>query len=177
VATLLSSEQAAWLRDNGGTIICGLVVLGVVYIVLSIVIHIRGIRRFRREVSKRRPVSTGEFLAAIGAEPGHEAVYVAIRETLAEQAKIRPEVVYPTDTFELIYRMTFYGFDSIEFVMALEDAFGCHIPDEIAEKIPFPSSDSEYASTTLADCVRGMLESEEVAKLVMEHAEETKARR
>jgi acyl carrier protein len=119
------------------------------------------VRRRRREVAARPHMGTEEFLASIGVVPGHEGVYVAMREAMAGQAKVPVETIYPNDTIEFLYSLTFDGFDTVEIVIALENQLSIYIPDETAEKIPFP-----HDSTTLAACARGLIECEELMSLV-----------
>jgi acyl carrier protein len=135
----------------------GALTIGGIYYLTT---HIRRVRNFRRKVAKRRHVPTDEYLTTIGADSKYDAVYIAMRDTMAHQAKVPPEVIYPTDTLDFIYLMTLDGFDSVKIVMALEDSLGVSIPDEIAEQIVFPKTRTEYASISLSDCVGKMLECE-----------------
>jgi len=80
---------------------------------------------------------------------------------MAKQAKVPVEVIYPGDSMKFILSLTFDGFDAVEITVAIEDALGIHLPDEIADKIPFPQDD-----TSLADTIRGLIECKEFADLV-----------
>jgi acyl carrier protein len=132
------------------------------------VAYVRSVRRFRRDISKRRRVSTEEFLSAIGDEPRYDALYVAMREAFARMGKVPVEVIYPIDTFELFYMLTFNGFDTVEITMALDKSLDIWIPDNVAERVSFPTTPAEYANTTIVDCVKRMLESEALRSLLAE---------
>ena len=56
-----------------------------------------------------------------------------IKAIIAEQLGVKPEEVTPQASF--IEDLGADSLDTVELVMALEEEFGCEIPDEDAEKM------------------------------------------
>ncbi len=56
-----------------------------------------------------------------------------ITEIIVEQLGVKPEEVVPEASF--VDDLGADSLDTVELVMALEEEFGCEIPDEDAEKI------------------------------------------
>ncbi|MFA6599448.1 MAG: acyl carrier protein [Candidatus Omnitrophota bacterium] len=61
------------------------------------------------------------------------AVQDKITEIIVEQLGVKPEEVVPEASF--VDDLGADSLDTVELVMALEEEFGCEIPDEDAEKI------------------------------------------
>ncbi len=61
------------------------------------------------------------------------AVQDKITEIIVEQLGVKPEEVIPEASF--VDDLGADSLDTVELVMALEEEFGCEIPDEDAEKI------------------------------------------
>jgi acyl carrier protein len=61
------------------------------------------------------------------------AVFDEVKEVVVEQLNVNPEEVKPEAKF--IDDLGADSLDVVELVMALEEKFGCEIPDDEAEKI------------------------------------------
>lgn len=62
-----------------------------------------------------------------------EEIFAKVKKIVAEQLEIEPEKVTPEANFA--NDLNADSLDTVELVMALEEAFDVEIPDEAAEKI------------------------------------------
>ncbi|MBP6874810.1 MAG: acyl carrier protein [Candidatus Eisenbacteria bacterium] len=76
-----------------------------------------------------------------------------VREIIVEQLGVTPEQVVPEASF--IDDLGADSLDTVELVMAFEDAFSVEIPDEDAEKLTRVGDAIEYLKTRLAEKANG----------------------
>jgi len=72
-----------------------------------------------------------------------------VRDIVVEQLGVTPEQVVPEASF--IDDLGADSLDTVELVMAFEDAFGIEIPDEDAEKMQSVSNAIEYLTKKLTE--------------------------
>lgn len=72
-----------------------------------------------------------------------------VREIIVEQLGVTPEQVVPEASF--IDDLGADSLDTVELVMAFEDAFSIEIPDEDAEKLQRVGDAIEYLKKKLAE--------------------------
>jgi len=72
-----------------------------------------------------------------------------VREIIVEQLGVTPEQVVPEASF--IDDLGADSLDTVELVMAFEDAFSVEIPDEDAEKLTRVGDAIEYLKKRLAE--------------------------
>jgi acyl carrier protein len=72
-----------------------------------------------------------------------------VREIIVEQLGVTPEQVVPEASF--IDDLGADSLDTVELVMAFEDAFNIEIPDEDAEKLQRVGDAIEYLKKKLAE--------------------------
>jgi acyl carrier protein len=72
-----------------------------------------------------------------------------VREIIVEQLGVKPEQVVPEASF--IDDLGADSLDTVELVMAFEDAFNIEIPDEDAEKLQRVGDAIEYLKKKLAE--------------------------
>ena len=72
-----------------------------------------------------------------------------VREIIVEQLGVTPEQVVPEASF--IDDLGADSLDTVELVMAFEDAFSLEIPDEDAEKLQRVGDAIEYLKKKLAE--------------------------
>lgn len=72
-----------------------------------------------------------------------------VTEIVVEQLGVTPEQVVPTASF--IDDLGADSLDTVELVMAFEDAFGIEIPDEDAEKMQSVGNAIEYLTKKLSE--------------------------
>jgi acyl carrier protein len=72
-----------------------------------------------------------------------------VREIIVEQLGVTPEQVIPEASF--IDDLGADSLDTVELVMAFEDAFNLEIPDEDAEKLQRVGDAIEYLKKKLAE--------------------------
>jgi acyl carrier protein len=76
-----------------------------------------------------------------------------VREIIVEQLGVTPEQVVPEASF--IDDLGADSLDTVELVMAFEDAFSVEIPDEDAEKLTRVGDAIEYLKKRLAEKTSG----------------------
>jgi acyl carrier protein len=76
-----------------------------------------------------------------------------VREIIVEQLGVTPEQVVPEASF--IDDLGADSLDTVELVMAFEDAFSLEIPDEDAEKLQRVGDAIEYLKNKLANAPSG----------------------
>jgi acyl carrier protein len=76
-----------------------------------------------------------------------------VREIIVEQLGVTPEQVVPEASF--IDDLGADSLDTVELVMAFEDAFSLEIPDEDAEKLQRVGDAIEYLKSKLANAPSG----------------------
>jgi acyl carrier protein len=72
-----------------------------------------------------------------------------VTEIVVEQLGVTPEQVVPSASF--IDDLGADSLDTVELVMAFEDAFGIEIPDEDAEKMQSVGNAIEYLTKKLSE--------------------------
>jgi hypothetical protein len=144
-----------------------LVAAGIMAVLVLLMLSIKyEVRRRRRKAEARRPMSAGDFIAAVDAEPKYNTLCLAVREEFAVQTKLPVDVVFPSDTIVFLESFAGGGFETADIIRAIENGLDMPIPEEIANKMPYPHRGFRTVHTTLADCIRGFIECEEFAALL-----------
>ena len=107
-----------------------------------------------------------DFIAAVDAGPAYNTLCLSVREEFALQTKLPVDVVFPGDTIEFLESFAGGRFDTANIIRAIENGLNRPIPDEIANKMPYPHKGFRTVHTTLADYIKGFIECEEFAALL-----------
>lgn len=124
------------------------------------------VHRRRRKAAARRPVSNEDFIAAVDAGSGYDALCVVVRTEAARQTKLPAEAVFPDDTMEFLESFADGALNTVKIIAAIENGLDISIPDEVANKMPYPDKGFRSAETTLADCIKGFIGCEEFAAIL-----------
>ncbi len=80
-------------------------------------------------------------------EPGMSSVEERVKKIVVEQLGVNENEVTPNASF--VDDLGADSLDTVELVMALEEEFGCEIPDEQAEKITTVQQAIDYINSQL----------------------------
>jgi hypothetical protein len=159
------ADRSVDVAGLGTELIVAGVIMAVLLLLMLLVKH--DLRRRRQAAARRPAVSMDEFIDGVDAGPAYDALCVAVRQESASQTEIPVEAIYPSDTIEFLESFAGGRFDTACIIQAIEKGLGISISEEIANKMPFPHKGFRTEFTTIADCIRGFIECEEFAALLV----------
>jgi acyl carrier protein len=93
------------------------------------------------------PAASATFQKRLEDEPVMSTVEERVKKIVVEQLGVNENEVTPSSSF--VDDLGADSLDTVELVMALEEEFGCEIPDEQAEKISTVQQAIDYINSQL----------------------------